>query len=295
MGSSFLGIARIAAYLALTLALLPLQAALVAFRSPLRRRLPVAYHRTCCRLLGIGIEISGRPITERPALFVSNHSSYLDIVVLGALIPGCFVAKAEVGSWPFFGLLARLQQTVFVDRKARNAVSHRDDMRSRLAAGDGLILFPEGTSSDGNRTLPFKTALFSVANLRTGDDRPLPVQPVSITATALDGIPLGRELRSLYAWYGAMDLAPHLWRMVRLGRFTVRVEFHEAVTIDAFPSRKALADHCRRAVSAGVARAVVGRPRPPAREPSVEAVDEVTPPETAGTSPGTGVSSREQS
>lgn len=288
MGSSLLGIARIVAYLALTLPLLPLQAALAALRSPLRRRLPVAYHRTCCRLLGLAIEMAGRPTTDRPALFVSNHSSYLDIVVLGALIPGSFVAKTEVGSWPLFGLLAKLQQTVFVDRKARNAASHRDDMRARLAAGDGLILFPEGTSSDGNRTLPFKTALFSVANLRTGNDRPLLVQPVSVTATALDGIPLGWGLRSLYAWYGDMDLLPHLWRMVRLGRLTVRVEFHEPVTIDAFPSRKALADHCWRAVSAGVARAVAGRPVAP--EPSAEAAIDGIPPGAAENPPEAGAS-----
>jgi 1-acyl-sn-glycerol-3-phosphate acyltransferase len=261
LGSPFLGAARLAAYLAFTLALIPVQAVLVATGSRFRDRLPYRYHRICARLLGIALDVVGRPSADRPMLVVSNHSSYLDIVVLGGLVPGSFVAKTEVGAWPFFGLLAKLQRTVFVDRKVRNAAAHRDDMRARIEAGDVLILFPEGTSSDGNRTLPFKTALFSVAGTRAGD-RPVTVQPVSVAATRLDGIPLGRGLRPLYAWYGDMDLVGHLWRMVGLGRLTVRVQFHDPVTVDDFPSRKALGEHCWQVIAGGVAAAVSGRPAP---------------------------------
>ncbi|UEM21187.1 1-acyl-sn-glycerol-3-phosphate acyltransferase [Skermanella mucosa] len=269
MGSALLGVARLAVYGAFTVLLMPVQALLVWLRSPLRHRLPRAYHAACARILGLQVAVTGRPLLARPTLVVSNHSSYLDIIVLGSLIPGSFVAKTEVGGWPFFGLLAKLQQTVFVDRKARNAGTHRDDMRGRLEDGDILILFPEGTSSDGNRTLPFKTALFSVAALRV-DGRPIQVQPVSVTAVKLDGIPLGRALRPFYAWYGDMELAGHVWRMVKLGRVTVQVEFHEPVDVEAFGSRKALAEHCWRVVAAGVDRAVSGRgaaaapDRPPA-------------------------------
>ncbi|EWY40413.1 lyso-ornithine lipid acyltransferase [Skermanella stibiiresistens SB22] len=258
MGSPFLGAARLLAYALFTLVLMPVQALLVSFRSPLRHHLPRVYHAACTRILGLGVEVVGEPRLGRPTLVVSNHSSYLDIIVLGSLIPGSFVAKTEVGSWPFFGLLAKLQQTVFVDRKARNAGAHRDDMRGRLEDGDILILFPEGTSSDGNRTLPFKTALFSVAALRV-DDRPITVQPVSITAVDLDGMPLGRALRPFYAWYGDMELVGHVWQMVKLGRLTVRVEFHEPVDVERFGSRKALGEHCWRVIAAGVDKAVSGR------------------------------------
>jgi 1-acyl-sn-glycerol-3-phosphate acyltransferase len=268
MGSSLLGVARLAAYVAFTLPLMPVQALLVWLGSPLCHRLPQVYHAVCARLIGLHVEVIGRPSgrSRGPVLVVSNHSSYLDIIVLGSLIRGSFVAKTEVGGWPFFGLLAKLQQTVFVDRKVRNAGVHRDDIRSRLESGDTLILFPEGTSSDGNRTLPFKTALFSVASLKV-DDQPVTVQPVSVTATSLDGIPLGRSMRPVYAWYGDMELAPHLWRMVRLGRLTVRVEFHEPVTVDRFGSRKALAEHCWRVVADGVDRAVSGRQQSVVRRP----------------------------
>ena len=115
--------------------------------------------------------------------------------VLGAILPASFVAKAEIASWPFFGMLAKLQRTIFVDRKPNHAAAHSDDMKTRLTRGDSLILFPEGTSSDGNRTLPFKTSLFSVASLRIanrhGVERPVTVQPVSVTCIALDGMPMG--------------------------------------------------------------------------------------------------------
>ncbi|UKJ73928.1 lysophospholipid acyltransferase family protein [Azospirillum brasilense] len=262
LGSPVRGGLRLAVYLLWTLLLVPVQALAVAVRSPLRFRIPRFYHRVCAAILGIGVVVRGERAANGPVLFVSNHSSYLDITVLGSVIPGSFVAKSEVAGWPFFGALAKLQQTVFVERKARSGVEkQRDELGARLDAGDSLILFPEGTSSDGNRTLPFKTALFAVAARRIGD-RPLTVQPVSIAPTRLDGIPMGIAFRPCYAWYGDMDLAPHLWTVFTLGRMTVEVEFHPPVTIDGFSSRKALADHCQRAVARGVERAVSGKPLP---------------------------------
>lgn len=259
LGSAGRGALRLTVYLLWTVLLIPVQAVAVALKRPLRHRLPRFYHAVCTRIIGLDVQVRGKRVSEGPVLFISNHSSYLDITVLGSVIPGSFVAKTEVAGWPFFGLLAKLQQTVFVERKARTGVEkQRDDIGSRLDAGDSLILFPEGTSSDGNRTLPFKTALFAVAARRI-EGKPLVVQPVSVTPTRLDGIPMGIAFRPFYAWYGDMDLAPHLWQAFKLGGMTVEVEFHPPVTIENFSSRKALADHCQRVVSHGVARAVSGR------------------------------------
>ncbi|HYE48812.1 MAG TPA: lysophospholipid acyltransferase family protein [Azospirillaceae bacterium] len=266
-GSTPAGILRLAAYLGFTFLCIPVQAAFLALG--LRRaatRFPVVYHRICLRMLGIEVRVTGAAPAAAPVLFISNHSSYLDIPVLASVLPASFVAKSEVGTWPLFGLLAKLQRTVFVDRQSRtDAGRQRDSMAGRLQDGDSLILFPEGTSSDGNRTLPFKTALFSVAGTRIGE-RPVTVQPVSVVCTHLDGMPMGFGLRSLYAWYGDMELPPHLWRVVRTGRLGVSVEFHEPVTVESFGSRKALADHCWRAVASGVARAVAGRPPAPVND-----------------------------
>ncbi|HYG89029.1 MAG TPA: lysophospholipid acyltransferase family protein [Azospirillum sp.] len=259
MGSPALGIVRLIAYFGWTLLLIPAQALALVLKSPLRYRIPRFYHAVCTRIIGLDLVVRGEMVAEPPVLFTSNHSSYLDITVLGALIPGSFVAKTEVAGWPFFGLLAKLQRTVFVERKARTGAGRqRDDLKARLEAGDNLILFPEGTSSDGNRTLPFKTALFAVASTRVAG-RPITVQPVSVTATRLDGLPMGFAFRPFYAWYGNMDLAPHLWQAFCAGRMTVEVEFHAPVTIEAFASRKALGEHCWRAVAHGVSQAVAGR------------------------------------
>lgn len=263
LGNPLLGGARLVVYLLWTLLLVPVQALAVALNWPLRQGLPRFYHRICASIIGFDVVVRGQRAAPGPVLFIANHSSYLDIVVLGSVIPGSFVAKSEVAGWPFFGLLAKLQETVFVERKARHGVERqRDDIGARLEAGDNLILFPEGTSSDGNRTLPFKTALFAVAS-RKVKDQPMVIQPVSVTATRLDGIPMGIAYRPYYAWYGDMDLAPHLWTVFTLGRITVEVEFHPPVTIEGFSSRKAMAEHCQRVVAAGVERAITGRASEP--------------------------------
>jgi len=264
MGSPALRVWRLAIYLALTLVLMPVQALGLVFRRPWTASLPRFYHRWCCRILGLRVRRIGRPTKSRPVLFAANHISYLDITVFGSLIAGSFIAKSEVASWPLFGWLARLQRSVFIDRRVRSTAEQRDSIAARLAAREALILFPEGTSSDGNRVLPFKSALFSVADhAATG---PVTVQPVSIAYTRLDGLPIGRRLRPLFAWYGSMSMAPHLWTMLGLGAVEIIVEFHPPTTLADCGSRKALARYCQERVATGLANAVSGR-RPHAAAP----------------------------
>lgn len=259
IGSFPLALSRLLVYLGFTALCMPLQSLALALSPRLGARFPLWYHRRCLRLLGVQIEQSGVRSAQHPTLFVANHGGYIDISLLGALIPGSFVAKSEVGTWPLFGWLAKLQRTVFVDRKRGSTHAQRDDISSRLQAGDSLILFPEGTSSDGNRVLPFKSALFSVAALETGHG-PLAVQPVSIAYTKINGIPMGRALRPFLAWYGDMDLGPHLLRLAGLGKITVAVTFHPPVTLAQMRSRKALAAHCEAVISESLAAALSGRP-----------------------------------
>jgi 1-acyl-sn-glycerol-3-phosphate acyltransferase len=266
MGSVPLRLVRLSFYLLLTLPLMPVQALLVARGSGWARRLPRLYHRWSSRILGFRVSVQGERSARRPTLFVANHVSYLDIEILGGVIEGSFIAKTEVARWPLFGLLAKLQRTVFVDRRIRSTAAQRDAIRERLDAGDDLILFPEGTSGDGNRILPFKSALFSVADYaRQGT---LTLQPLSIAYLRLDGIPMGRAYRPFFAWYGDMALGPHLWTMLGLGTVDVAVTFHPPVTLAEFGSRKALAEHCHRIIAAGMASALAGREREP--EPTGE-------------------------
>ncbi|MGH6947894.1 MAG: lysophospholipid acyltransferase family protein, partial [Kiloniellales bacterium] len=247
-GSPLRAIVRLSIYVLATLLAMPVQLVALGFKLPLRRSFPRWYHRRCCRLLGFRIERRGRLSRIAPTLFVSNHVSYFDIMALSALLEASFVAKREVANWPFFGLLAKLQRTVFIDRRSQRQVAgQRDAIGARLEEGDNLILFPEGTSGDGSRVLPFKSALFAVAE-REVRGQPLTLQPVSITYTRLDGMPMGRYLRPFFAWYGDMDLIGHLWRAVGLGRVTVVVEFHPTITLAEAGSRKALAERCQAAV-----------------------------------------------
>jgi 1-acyl-sn-glycerol-3-phosphate acyltransferase len=260
MGSSTLKIARLALYLLCTFAMMPVQGLGLALRRRWSNTLPAVYHRWCCWILGFRVRTIGTPTTRRPALFASNHISYTDISVLGSLIVGSFVAKSEVAGWPLFGWLAKLQRSVFVDRQIRSTRSQREALSARLAAGDALILFPEGTSGDGSHVLPFKSALFGAVDRSAGG--PIAVQPVSIAYTRLDGIPLGRLCRPYFAWYGTVELAPHIWSMAGLGTVEVVVEFHPPTFLVDCGSRKALAQYCRDRVCGGVAAAISGRPQP---------------------------------
>ncbi len=262
LGSPVRAFCRLVAYAAWCLVMIPPQMVAVALGLKARERIPMTFHRVCCRIVGIRVVVEGEMSRARPTLFACNHTSYLDIMVLGSVIRGSFVAKAEVRRWPLFGFLARLQRTVFVVRDRRHAASQRDEILKRLEAGDNLILFPEGTSNDGNHVLPFKSALFAAATGTVGG-RPVTVQPVSIAYTRLDGMPMGRSLRPFYAWYGDMDMATHLWQFAGLGQTTVVVRFHPAVTVAELGSRKALARYCEECVRQGVSADLSGRPVEP--------------------------------
>lgn len=265
LGSPIRATLRLVPVFLLAMFLIPAQMAAVALNLGIAKRIPRLFHRNVLRLIGIRVRRKGRMSRHKPTLFVANHASYLDISVLGSLIPGSFVAKSEIAGWPFFGLLAKLQRTVFVDRQRRTTGEQRNQLGERIAAGDNLILFPEGTSSDGNRVLPFRSALLGATEPPRGTDAAhmpaLEVQPVTVSYTTLDGCPLGYHLRPLVAWYGDMELAPHLLTLAGLGRIEVVVEFHPATTLAEQGNRKALTDYCYRHVAAGLAAQLAGRPQ----------------------------------
>lgn len=254
----------LAAWLTLTLLCMPVQVLALATSRRFAERFPMFYHRLSTRIIGAQVELHGEISRNRPTLFVFNHVSWLDISIIGAIIPCSFVAKAEIARWPLFGWLAKLQRTMFVARRRRAVGAESDVMRARLAQGDNLVLFAEGTSSSGTRVQPFKSAFFAIAEATEGMPQ-IVVQPVSISYTRLAGMPVGRQWRECFAWYGDMDLVPHLRQVFGLGRFSVRMTFHPPCDPAAFASRKALADSCLSAVARGVALAHAGRVAPPVR------------------------------
>jgi 1-acyl-sn-glycerol-3-phosphate acyltransferase len=256
--------AIVAVFLTVTLVSIPWQSSALRFGLRRRKTFPNRYHRFLCRLFGIRLRVIGTPVQDRGVLMVANHTSWLDILVFSAAARLSFVAKAEVATWPFFSTLARLQETVFVERTRRSQTAMaRDQIRERLLAGDALVLFPEGTSSDGNRVLPFKSALMGSVEATIGEDpqgraQHVLVQPVSTAYVGLHGMPMGRENRPLFAWYGDMELVPHLWECLKTGPIDVVVEFHKPISIDVIGNRKQLAAIAETVVRRGQARALAG-------------------------------------
>jgi len=217
------------------------------------------YWSGVCRLLGLKVRVIGATpatATGRPVVFVANHSSWLDVPVLGGRLDACFVSKDEVGTWPLVGTVARLGRTVFISRNRHATGRERDVMRERLTAGDSLVLFPEGTTSDGSRVLPFRSAFFAIAE---GDDPPM-IQPVSVVYDRLDGLPTGRAARPVFAWYGDMDLATHFWRFAQHRGLRATILLHPPLDPARFASRKALSHAVWQMVAGGAATLRQNRP-----------------------------------
>ncbi len=250
---------RLVAMVAWILVLLPFQIVAMLLSARAARKIPVLFHRGIARVLGLQIELRGQVAQTEPILFVANHSSWLDIVVLSAVAPVSFVAKSEIAGWPGIGILAKLQSSVFVGRERTDARSGLEAMRANLARGANLVLFAEGTRGDGNRVAPFKSALFSAAEAANDDGANPQVQPVSIAYTHLDGFPLGRRGRPQMTWFGKMELGKHFWAMLGHGPAQVIVEVSPPVLLQDFGSRKELAAHCHREVAASHGHALSGR------------------------------------
>ena len=222
------------------------------------------HYSVLCALLRIRIHIVGKPVRDRAVLFVSNHVSWADILVIGSLAPVAFVSKSEVGNWPLVGTTARLQHTVFVDRARRHQTGDAiAEMVKRLANGISLVLFAEGTSNDGNRVLPFRSALMgAVREAGARSEHGILIQPMAICYTRLHGIPMGRQHRPLIAWYGDLDFMPHFKAFIARGALDVVVSYGEPVVADATADRKVLARSLEGAVRRITADTLSGRPRP---------------------------------
>lgn len=228
--------------LALLLALRLVERPLFGLKRPMTPWITQGVCRIALILLGIRYVVSGRPLGRMGAV-VANHSSWLDIFALNACQRVYFVSKAEVAGWAGIGWLARATGTVFIRRDPREASAQKNLFEARLRAGHHLLFFPEGTSTDGRRVLPFKSTLFS-AFFSEDLGRDMRVQPVSLIYRA----PPGKDPR-FYGWWGDMSLAPHLMAVLAQARQgEIEVVFHEPVRVTDFDSRKALAAHCESVV-----------------------------------------------
>jgi 1-acyl-sn-glycerol-3-phosphate acyltransferase len=233
------------------------------------------YYRVLAVLLRIRVHVVGQPVRDRAVLFVSNHVSWADIVAIGSIQPVAFVAKREVRNWPLVGITAQVQRTVFVDRQRRHqAADAVNQIVQRLAGGTSVVLFAEGTSSDGNRVLPFRSALLGAveaAAASAGSAGPLLLQPMSICYTTQHGIAMNRHQRPLVAWYGDLDFMPHIKALIERGAVDAVISYGEPVPADGTLSRKALTRRLETDVRRLMATALRGRPLARAVEPAASA------------------------
>ena len=204
---------------------------------------PILFHRVFLWLFAVRVTQSGTPPMEgEAALVLANHVSWLDIVVIGSLRPLSFVAKSEIAGWPIISALAALQRTIYIDRQRRGATATVSAaMGHRLAEGELIVLFAEGTTGDGNRLLPFRSALVGAARAalqqEAGRGR-VRLQPLAIAYPRRNGLPVVRSERSEIAWYGDMELAPHVAAFVEGGPIDVHVVWGAPIVFEAQTDRK---------------------------------------------------------
>lgn len=235
------GAIRVAAFIIVTLVLVPLHYIVLLITGSLR--VTRIWHVCVRRILGVQVDITGADNrSNRQCLYLSNHLSYADIFVIGGIRDLVFISKDDVRSWPVFGYLATLQKTVFIPRSRAGIEIAKTRILERMKQGYDLILFPEGTSTDGTEVKPFKRALVPF-------DLDIDIQPVAIAITHVDGQRATTQAqRDRYAWYGDMDFLPHLWGLF-CGR-SVRVAVHFLPIINAadFADEGALVNHAYQAV-----------------------------------------------
>jgi len=271
----------LSAFVVLTAALAAALGVMTLLRLPGRGKVSIRYSRAVCALLDVRITVNGTPPQHHAVLILANHVSWLDILAITATVPVIFVAKSEVRRWPLIGWVARARGTVFVERDRRRQTAEAvADIAQHLADGQSIVLFAEGTSSDGNRVLPFRPALVGAlreALAQVDAGKRIAVQPLSVGYTGLLGLPMGRQHRPIVAWYGDRDLLPHLKEFLRRGAVDVTLSWGEPVEHENAADRKAVVRSLETAVRTLTAAALRGRPIP-ASVPS-----DVAPAEAAAT------------
>ncbi|MDD5584468.1 MAG: lysophospholipid acyltransferase family protein [Candidatus Omnitrophica bacterium] len=205
-------------------------------------------------IMGVKVLITGEKklLKEHGVFFVSNHLSYVDGVIATSLAPLAFIARADLKSWPVFGLFSVLSNTIFVERFSRvNVQKDADKIYRYLKEGTNVILYPEGTSADGKDLLPFKSSFFMAPLLAQSMIVPLVIKYKEVDSQDIDAIN-----KDLVYWYGEMDFVPHLFRLLSLHEITVEVKVCASVISKAVTGentsikRKILSDTCRQVIEA---------------------------------------------
>jgi 1-acyl-sn-glycerol-3-phosphate acyltransferase len=233
--------------------IVPIYMIATALKIPGAQNIACLFHKGVLKCFNLEYETEGELITSRPTLYISNHISYIDIFVLGSIVPGTYIAKVEVASWPLFGTLAKLQKTLFIERRSREVGSQIEQIQRHLLNKSNLILFPEGTSATGTHVAPFHSSFFQAAE---DEESRIVIQPITIAYTHYKNQRMDREARDFYAWYRPRKILPHFLNGLGLGRGRAKLSFHPPVKFADFASRKDCSKHCEAVIRHGLLKAL---------------------------------------
>ena len=246
--------AKIALIVLASIVLMPLQWLLMRFtRGRAAFVLPRLWFGCLRRVLGIRVELEGLPRPGGGTLFVGNHVSHFDIVLLGSLLHARFIAKNDMERWPGMRAVGELAQTLFISRRRGDAASVAATVAAQMRPDHDLVLFAEGTTSSGEKVAPFKSSLFSLFLGEQAGARAWTVQPFTLDIRSVDGRPLSHDGdRDGYAFHSDMQAGAHVQRFLRMSGALVRVIFHPPMTIPAGMDRKTLAAQVHAVVASGL-------------------------------------------
>lgn len=252
-------------FLPVLIVIIPLQALIVALKLPFWPVLPQFFHKVGCAFLGLRVTVIGAPARGRPTLLVSNHISWTDIIAIGSVAPVTFVAKQEVGKWPFVSMMANLQRTIYVDRTRRSGTGRTAEAMGRhMADGNAVVLFAEGQSDIGTHVLPFRSALVGAAQhaMEAAGATEVNIQPLTVAYTKLHGLPISRNERSLVAWIKSKSVKQNIRDILSGPIKDVTVAFGTPQVLGHGADRKAVTKAAERDVRATLVALNRGLPLP---------------------------------
>jgi lyso-ornithine lipid O-acyltransferase len=236
----------------------------VLWRDPVRRRLFFArntgrFSRLGLWLLGARVRAVHPPDSDKNYLLVSNHLGMVDILVIASLHPTLFITSVEMREAPLLGLLTEMGGCLYVERRSRTKIAGEIlDIRKALTQGVSVVLFPEGTSTNGEQVLPFKKSLL-VTVAGTG----IPIKPLTINFRKVNGQPMSHEFRDYVFWYGDQSFAPAMWRLLSVKSIDIEVDFLDEIEVHSEDQRREVAARAHAMIAAKFSPVAV-----PAAEPS---------------------------
>ena len=232
------------------LLLIPIQYIFVKLKLKHRNYIPIVFHKILIKILGIKVKLIGQNEVVKPLILAGNHTSYLDIIILGSIMPICFIAKEDIKHWFLFGFLAKMQNTIFIKRKNYKTLESLNTINKELHNKSAVVLFPEGTTNTGKKVLNFKSSLFNLFE----NNKTLRLQNFSLCYTHVNNMPIDNRTRPQISWYGDMNIVSHLLNFLKISCVDATIVFHPMLSLKGL-DRKSISISSIKQVKKGISLA----------------------------------------